>query len=60
MSFAHFLPLRKHAYVIYCNIIHGCKNDIFHMKNCDILFYCCSKHRSWVHVRTTEAVLRRF
>ena len=27
--------LCKHAHAIYCNI-HGCKNDNFQMKNCDI------------------------
>ena len=44
--------------VQYTAIFHGCKNGNFQMKNCDIFSYFCSKHRSWVHVRT--ASVRRF
>ena len=35
----------------YTATFHGCKNDNFHMKNCDIFSYFCSKHRSWVHIQ---------
>ena len=28
----------------YTVTFHGCKNDNFQMKNCDIFSYFCSKH----------------
>ena len=38
----------------YTAIFNGRKNDDnFQMKNYDIFFFC-SKHRSWVHVRTAS------
>ena len=43
---------------VHYAIFHGCKNDNFQMKNCDIYSYFCSKHRSWVHVRI--ASVKRF
>ena len=44
--------------VQYTTVFHGRKNGNFEMKKCDIFLFFCSKHRSWVHVRT--ASLRRF
>ena len=38
----------------YTAIFQGCKTDKFQMKKCDIFSYFCSKHRSWVHVRTAS------
>ena len=49
--------LRKHA---YSNIlkISPPKTESFQIKNSDIFYYFCSKHRLWVLVRT--ASVRRF
>ena len=56
---AHMIvALRKHVRAMSAAIFHDCKNGNFQLKNCDIYSYFCSKHRSWVHVRT--ASLRRF
>ena len=44
------VPLLKHAYAIYCNFFHGCKNDKFLMKHCDIFLIVALKHRLWVLV----------
>ena len=41
----------------YTAIFHSCKNDNFQMKFFNIFLIFALKHRLWVHVRTTEAVL---
>ena len=41
--------IRKHYEIMpmqYTAIFHGCKHDNFQMKECDIFFYFCSKHRA--------------
>ena len=44
--------------VQYTAIFHGCKKGNFQTKKMWSFSHFCSKHRSWVHVRT--ASLRRF
>ena len=59
----HFFLLRKNLRVIYCHILQylaASKLKFSEEKMC-YFSYFCSKHRSWIHVRTasltTEAVL---
>ena len=55
VSFAHYLlyPLQKHAYSHILKILPP-KNENFQIKNSDIIFIFCSKHRMWVLVRTAS------
>ena len=60
----HFTDIKIAVYhyanmsVQYTAIFHGYKNGNFQMKKCDFFSFFCSKHRSWVNVRT--ASLKRF
>ena len=48
------MSLQKLAHAIYRKFC-GCKNENFHWKISLMFSYFCSKHRLWVHVRTTLA-----
>ena len=43
----------KNTPMQYTANLNGCKNDNFQL-NFELFSYFCSKHRSWVHVRTAN------
>ena len=50
------LALRKHAHVIY-RFFLSCKNGKISVEYVLYFSYLCSKHRLWVHIRTTSVRL---
>ena len=53
-----FSTLRKHARAIYTAIFHGCNNDNFQMKNCNIFqIFAQNIDRGYTLEPLSEAVL---